>query len=403
MAPLFQPDTIFSVSQLTSLMRDILEATFPLITLEGEISNYRPNASGHLYFTLKDEGAQISAVMFRGNAFRLGFTPKDGLKVRCKGSISVYAPRGNYQIIITSMEIAGDGEILQMLEQRKRKLAAEGVFSQEHKKPLPRFPSVVGVVTSATGAALRDILQIIRRRNKSISVVIFPSLVQGDGAAQTIADQITCANDFELCDVLIVGRGGGSLEDLLPFSEECVVRAIAQSDIPVISAVGHEIDWALSDYAADVRAPTPSAAAELVSPLLSDIAAGLHQVQSELYTDMQSRVEKLRLMIKQFDKTNMEMRFRVIEQPVLHRFELARDALKQNMSEKIRTLRETITRCVDGLESASPKAIFERGYAMVTVKESGKIVRSSSDVSDGQQLVIHPAQGQIIARVEQRT
>ncbi len=403
MAPLYSPDTIFSVSQLTSLMREMLEATFPQITLEGEISNYRPNSSGHLYFTLKDEGAQISAVMFRGNAFRLNFTPKDGVKVRCKGSISIYAPRGNYQIIITSMEMAGDGQLLQMLEMRKRKLAAEGLFSQEKKKRLPYFPKTVGVVTSPTGAALRDILQILRRRNKAISVVIFPALVQGAGAAETIVEQIHCANDFELCDVLIVGRGGGSLEDLLPFSEECVVRAIAESDIPVISAVGHEIDWALSDFAADMRAPTPSAAAELVSPMLSDIVYTLQQSQQQLYADIQSKVEKLKLLVKQFDKSNMEVRFRMIEQPLLHRYETARQELKQNMADKIKELRETISRCVDGLESSSPKTIFERGYAMVTVKNSGKIIRSSQDVSEGDQIEITPAQGKILARVEEKS
>jgi len=402
MAPLYSPDTIFSVSQLTSLMREMLEATFPQITLEGEISNYRPNSSGHLYFTLKDEGAQISAVMFRGNAFRLNFTPKDGVKVRCKGSISIYAPRGNYQIIITSMEMAGDGQLLQMLEMRKRKLAAEGLFSEAKKQRLPYFPKTVGVVTSPTGAALRDILQILRRRNKAISVVIFPALVQGAGAAETIVEQIHTANDFELCDVLIVGRGGGSLEDLLPFSEECVVRAIAESDIPVISAVGHEIDWALSDFAADMRAPTPSAAAELVSPMLSDIVYTLQQSQQQLYADIQSKVEKLKLLVKQFDKSNMEVRFRMIEQPLLHRYETARQELKQNMADKIKELRETISRCVDGLESSSPKTIFERGYAMVTVKNSGKIIRSSQDVSEGDQIEITPAQGKILARVEEK-
>ena len=396
---LFPPDTVFSVTSLTALMRELLEATFPAITLEGEISNYRPNASGHLYFTLKDEGAQISAVMFRGRAASLSFAPKDGMKVRCKGSISVYAPRGNYQIIITSMELSGSGNILQLLEERKRALAAEGLFDQSRKKRLPVFPRTVGVVTSPTGAALRDILQITRRRNKAVSVVILPALVQGDGAADTIARQIQCANDFALCDVLIVGRGGGSLEDLLPFSEERVVRAVAESDIPVVSAVGHEIDWSLADYAADVRAPTPSAAAELVVPVLADIQQDLSACKNELYTTIESRVERLRLMVKSFDPYHMEVRFRTIEQPLLSRFDNAKEALLANMQQKARDTRLHIEQCVAVLEGASPRTILARGYSMVRDKYSGKIIRAESDVAAGDTLEIVPAHGAITAVV----
>ena len=392
-------DTIFSVSSLTSFLREILEATFPAVTLEGEISNYRPNASGHLYFTLKDEGAQISAVMFRGRAAGLTFVPKDGMKVRCKGSISVYAPRGNYQIIITSMEIAGEGNILQILEQRNKKLAAEGLFSSEHKKRLPFFPQTVGIVTSPTGAALRDILQITRRRNKCVSVVILPALVQGDGAAETIARQIQTANDFELCDVMIVGRGGGSLEDLLPFSEECVVRAIAASDIPVVSAVGHEIDWALSDYAADVRAPTPSAAAELVVPIQSEIVQGIEACKTEIYDAMKAKVERLRLMVKSFDPYHLEVRFRTIEQPLLARFDNAKDALLENMRRKAEDTKQHINQCVQALESASPKTILARGYAMVRDGETKRIIRSPKDTAAGRTLEIIPAEGAIRATV----
>ena len=392
-------DTVFSVSSLTSFLREILEATFPNITLEGEISNYRPNASGHLYFTLKDEGAQISAVMFRGRAASLAFAPKDGMKVRCKGSISVYAPRGNYQIIITSMEIAGEGNILQILEQRKRKLAAEGLFASEHKKRLPFFPRTIGIVTSPTGAALRDVLQITRRRNKCVSVVILPALVQGDGAAQTIAQQIQTANDFALCDVLIVGRGGGSLEDLLPFSEECVVRAIATSEIPVVSAVGHEIDWALSDYAADVRAPTPSAAAELVVPVQAEIVQGISACKTEIYDAMKAKVERLKLLVKSFDPYHMEVRFRTIEQPLLARFDNVKVALLENMQRKAEDTKAHIRECVQILESASPRTILARGYAMVRDSETKTIIRSPADTAPGKTLEIIPAQGTITATV----
>ena len=398
MTELFPKDTVFTVSNLTSLIRDLLEGTFSNITLEGEISNYRPNASGHLYFTLKDEGAQISAVMFRGRAMSLDFVPKDGMKVKCTGSVSVYAPRGNYQIIINKMEIAGAGNILQILEERKRRLAEEGLFNRENKKPIPRFSKRIGVVTSPTGAALRDILQITKRRNQGVDVVILPALVQGDGAAVTIANMIKTANDFDLCDVLIVGRGGGSLEDLLPFSEEIVVRAIASSHIPVVSAVGHEIDWSLADYAADMRAPTPSAAAELVVPKQSDILQGLAAYKEEFYNQISAKVERLKLMVKSFDVSNMEVRFRSIEQPLLNRLENARQSLIDGMNEKIKDTKQIIQQSVHILEQASPQTILNRGYSMVRTAD-GKIVRSPLDATSGTRLEITPASGKIFATV----
>lgn len=234
-------DNVFTVSELTSNIKDLLEGRFSHITLEGEISNCKPASTGHLYFYLKDENALISAVMFKGRMRTLNFTPADGTLVRARGSISVYPPRGNYQIIVESMELAGTGNILLMLEERKRRLVAEGLFDQDKKRPLPYFPQRVAVVTSPTGAALRDILQIMRRRNPKISVTVLPCQVQGADAAPAIANMIKVANVHNMADVLIVSRGGGSLEDLLPFSEEVVVRAVAESQIPVVSAVGHEI------------------------------------------------------------------------------------------------------------------------------------------------------------------
>ena len=395
----FPTDTVFTVSNLTSAIRDLLEGTFSNITLEGEISNYRPNASGHLYFTLKDDGAQISAVMFRGRAAGLAFVPKDGQKVKCTGSVSVYAPRGNYQIIINKMEIAGAGNILQILEERKQQLAAEGLFNRENKRPIPRFSKKIGVVTSPTGAALRDILQITKRRNPGVDVIILPALVQGDGAAVTIANMIKTANDFSLCDVLIVGRGGGSLEDLLPFSEEIVVRAIASSKIPVVSAVGHEIDWSLADYAADLRAPTPSAAAELVVPKQSDILQGLEAYKEEFYNQISSKVERLKLMIKSFDVQNMEVRFRSIEQPLLNRLENARAAIIDGMNQKIKDTRSILSQSVQILEQASPQTILNRGYSMERTQD-GKIVRSPQDAATGTRLEITPANGKILATVD---
>lgn len=396
---LFSEETVFSVTRLTSQIKDILENSFSNITLEGEISGYRPNASGHLYFTLKDENAQISAVMFRGKALSLKFIPKDGLKVRCTGTISVYAQRGNYQIIISKMEIAGQGNILALLEERKRKLASEGLFDSSRKQKIPYFSKTIGVVTSSTGAALRDILQITKRRNPIVNVIIYPALVQGESAAPSIAQQIKNANKFKMCDVLIVGRGGGSLEDLLPFSEEIVVRSVAESEIPVISAVGHEIDWALCDYAADLRAPTPSAAAENAVPLLQDMKFTVQNYKNEMLLNINSRVEKMKLLIKSFNPEHLEIRFRSIEQPLLSRFENAKENIVFNMQEKLKDLRQKIEQSAQILENASPKTILAKGYSMVKNKD-GSIVRSQNDVKSGEDIYIFPATGTISATVK---
>lgn len=396
---LFSPDTVFTVSQINSLLKGVIEESFPLITIEGEISNYRPNSTGHLYFTLKDKTSQISAVMFRFRATSLTFVPKDGMFVRCKGSLSVYEPRGTYSISINSMELAGEGNILLLLEQRKRQFLQEGLFDEQRKKPLPLFPKTVGVVTSSTGAALRDIMQIIRRRNSTTGITIFPAIVQGSDAAPSIASQIKIANKFKMCDVLIVGRGGGSLEDLLPFSEECVVRAVAESEIPVISAVGHEIDWALCDFAADKRAPTPSAAAELCTPVKSEVISYLQNKQSEFYTAIKSRVENLKLLIKQFSPENMENRFRNIEQPLLFRFDSAKEDLLKGMSERLKETRIHIEKMKSILEASNPKLILAKGYSMVRDKTTGKIIRGIEDTSIGSEIEIIPAKGKITATV----
>lgn len=394
-------DKVLSVSELNSLLKDVLEGTFPSIKIEGEISNYRPNSSGHLYFTLKDTTSQISAVMFRSNVMSLSFVPKDGVKVQCTGRITVYPPRGNYQILITKMEVAGEGDVLKMLEDRKRRLAMEGLFESQRKRQLPAFPKTIGVVTSSTGAALRDILQITRRRNPCVSVIIFPALVQGDEAAPSIVKQINIANAYNICDVLIVGRGGGSLEDLLPFSEEIVVRAIAASKIPVVSAVGHEIDWALSDYAADCRAPTPSAAAEIVVPQKIDILNNLQYLSNELYQEMTRRIDKMKSMVKQFNPDNMELKFRSIEQPLLSRLDNAKEAIIQNMMQKVKDTKMLIENCHAILESSSPQTILARGYSMVRNKETQEIITNTKNLTKGTQIEIVPAVGRFTATVDE--
>ena len=389
---------VFSVAQITSYIKEILEGAFSTITVEGEISNWRPSTSGHVYFTLKDNSAQLKAVMFKGSLYSLKFKPKDGDKVRCTGRLSVYEPQGNYQLIVNKMEATGSGDILAMLEERKKRLAQEGLFNEENKKVLPQFPRTIGVVTSPTGAAIRDILQVSRRRNKNINVIVLPALVQGEGAAQTIAKMIEIANFYKLCDILIVGRGGGSLEDLLPFSEENVVRAVAASEIPVISAVGHEIDWALCDYAADKRAATPSAAAELAVPLLSDIKQGISYYKTELYNEIKGKIEKKRLIVRAFDPSSLEVRFRNIQQPLLNRFDKAKEGLRDGILDKIKDYRTKLATYKTILENASPQTILNRGYSMVR-DENGDVVRDSAQVNEGAALLITPAKGSIKAKV----
>jgi len=392
-----------TVTELTELIRRTLEGKFPQVVVEGELSNYRPSSTGHLYFTLKDAGASIQAIMFKNRIRSLNFEPKDGMLLRAKGGLSVYAQRGTYSIVVEEMERAGEGDILAMLEERKRKLAAEGLFDEARKRPLPRFPETVGVISSPTGAALRDILNILKRRARGVRVVIFPAPVQGAEAAAIIARRIQQANQWRLADVLIVGRGGGSLEDLLPFSEEVVVRAMASSAIPVVSAVGHEIDWALSDYAADLRAPTPSAAAELVSGDREETLRNVRFLAADLASSISGRIERVRLLSRPFSPSDLEYRLRSILQPRLMRFDDARDAVLENTRERIMELKSRLVLARTGLEAASPLAVLERGFSVVRVErdgQAGELVRRAEDVKSGDRLVIRPLEGLIRAVAE---
>lgn len=277
-------NNILTVSQLNYSVRHQLEAEFGHIWLVGEISNFSQPVSGHWYLTLKDEQAQVRCAMFRMKNQRVNFQPRNGMQVLVRAGVSLYEPRGDYQVIIETMQLAGDGILQQQFEQLKMKLAGEGLFAQEHKKSLPTFVKRVGIITSSSGAALQDILHILHRRDPSLQVVIYPSMVQGKEATQDIVTMIELANKRQECDVLIVGRGGGSLEDLWCFNEEAVARAIYYSNIPIISAVGHETDVTIADFVADLRAPTPSAAAELVS-----------RDQQELYRQLQHQLDRASL------------------------------------------------------------------------------------------------------------
>jgi exodeoxyribonuclease VII large subunit len=388
-----------TVSELTEQIRTCLEGSFSYVRVEGELSNCRPASSGHLYFSLKDFSAKIDAVMFRNKLKSLTFEPKDGMLLRVRGSLSVYAPRGTYSIVCEEMEIAGEGEILAILEKRKKKLAAQGLFDDERKRPLPRFPAVVGVVSSPTGAAVRDILNILARRAAGIRVIILPAPVQGDEAACIIAARIRQANKWKIADVLIVGRGGGSLEDLLPFSDEEVVRVVAESEIPVVSAVGHEIDWALCDFAADLRAPTPSAAAELVSEGMAAATGTIKTMVDNFSSVIRARLERARLLLKPFDPRDLEYRFRAILQPRLVRLDDAKDALVKAVADRKENLRGRIALAAAVIEATSPVAALERGFSVVT-NSNGEIIRNSANVKNGERLFIRPLKGKINTIVE---
>lgn len=387
------PDHTYSVSELTDRIKTTLEQGFPAVWVEGEISNFREASSGHLYFTLKDADAVISVVMFRGRAARLRFAVEDGQLVRIYGGVSVYARRGNYQIIAETMVLAGVGALLALLEERKRKLAAEGLFDEAKKKPIPLYPSRVAVVTSPTGAAIRDILNVAGRRSAGVDIVVLPVPVQGAEAAPRIAKQIERANWFGLGEVIIIGRGGGSLEDLMPFSEEVVVRAVAASETPVISAVGHEIDVALSDLAADLRAPTPSAAAEVVSARREDLLARVRELSMLMRRTIADRLSRIRLVVQQFSDENLERNYRTLVQPFLLRLDDAKETILSAMERRIGELRTRYQLARNGLESCSPFDVLRRGYSVVRKEKDRTVIRRSSQVSPGDELAVQLSEG----------
>ena len=391
----------YTVTEITELIKGTLEDGFPWITVQGEVSNFRPSASGHWYFSLKDVNAVLSVVMFRGKLDMVKFTPEDGMLVTASGGISVYPRRGNYQLICESLARAGQGDILATLEERKRALAAEGLFDLARKKPLPLFPSRIAVVTSPTGAAVRDILRVLRRRNAGVDVVILPTPVQGDGADERIAWAIEAAARWKLGEVIIVGRGGGSLEDLLPFSSEVVVRAIAACPLPVISAVGHETDITLSDLAADVRAPTPSAAAEMVAASRMELLAKVGGLQASLQGSLQQRLERIRMLLGQFTAENLERNVRLFLQPYLQRLDDAKEGISLGFTGSLTDAKHRFELAARELSSYSPLEVLSRGYAVVTHEKSKKVLLSADSVGTGDGLDIRLARGGMRATVEE--
>jgi exodeoxyribonuclease VII large subunit len=436
---------IYTVSELTQKIKSVLEATYPFVWLVGEISNFRLPSSGHYYFTLKDAGSQIGAVMFRAQNRTLKFRPEDGLSVIAMGRLNVYEPKGIYQIIIEYLEPEGVGVLQLAFEQLKARLAAEGLFDDRFKQSLPFLPGKIAVITSPTGAVIRDILHVIHRRYPNMAVEIAPVRVQGEGAAEEIAEALNLLNERDNAEVIVVARGGGSLEDLQPFNSEVAARAIFSSHIPVVSAVGHETDFTIADFAADVRAPTPSAAAELIVPVKEDLARVVEQALGALKTALFQRLRllkeqtlqvsrrlihprrqiadyRLRLddaserMLRGLSRELIKMRDhldvmdgRLLRSSPLSLVEELNVTLKYNLETLFSTMqfylqsrRGSLGTTVASLNALNPLAILERGYSVIRALPDYAIVKDVQLVHVGQQVEVTLSRGGMLCRVERK-
>ena len=436
-------DNIYSVSQLNQSVRLMLENQLGAVWLTGEISNFSQPVSGHWYLSLKDENAQVRCAMFRMKNLRVSFRPTNGMQVLVRANVSLYEPRGDYQLIIESMHLAGEGLLMQQFEALKLKLAAEGLFAQHLKKNLPHFSKAVGIITSKTGAALQDILHILQRRDPSLKIIIYPTAVQGKDAATDIAQMIELANQRQEVDVLIVGRGGGSLEDLWCFNEEMVARAIFHSHLPVISAVGHETDVTIADFVADVRAPTPSAAAELVSRNQTELLQQLqyrrqrleialdrlfaekqqklkhlslrlhnqhpqaqlriqqqlimqlsHRLQQSLRHRWQKKAENLTALSIRLYKNPLPLRLQQYEQQLAQ----LKVRLNSHMNLTLSLQQKQLAHLCGKLDSLSPLKVLARGYS-ITQNQQNFTIRSIKDVNVGEQIKTRLTDGNIISQV----
>lgn len=395
---------VLSVGQLTALIQGVLETQFQGVWVGGEVSEVSRPHSGHVYFTLKDEQAQIRGVIWRSTAVRMKFRLEEGQQVVCHGDLDVYPPRGSYQLVVRQVEPQGQGALQLAFKQLQQRLAAEGLFDPRHKKPLPAFPRRVAFVTSPTGAAIRDFLEIAARRLAGVEILVIPARVQGECAADEIVRGIELANQIQPpLDVLVVGRGGGSLEDLWCFNEESVVRAIFASRLPVVSAVGHEIDVTLADLAADVRALTPSEAAERVIPSAEELTARLAQFQRRMSATLRGRIAALKARTEQLGRS------RVLRNPKSLIFDLSHrlDELDQHAARAIRRrlalAGDRLNATAGCLESLSPLGVLARGYSVTTNLGSGEIVRAAGDVKPGDRLHTRLARGELFSRVETRS
>ena len=444
--PVERPNSqdIYTVSRLNREVRNVLEDVFPTIWLQGEISNLARPASGHLYFSLKDSSAQIRCAMFRNRQSGLRFKPDNGMQVLLKANLSLYEARGEYQLIVESMEPAGEGTLQLAFESLKKKLSAERMFDEAHKKVLPIFPSRIGIITSSTGAAIRDIINVLGRRYPAGGLIVYPVPVQGNAAAARIAKAIQVADHRQECQVLIVARGGGSLEDLWAFNEEVVARAIHACAIPIVSGVGHETDFSIADFVADQRAPTPSAAAEMVSPDSNKLVQQLKRYEDQLIRWQSNNLQQLQRHVDYLSKQipHPEQRLCQIAQSLdanayrlgslleqrlaQSKFALSscqsrlsrynpqqritnqqqrlvslRQQLKQTLRFQLDKLSRKQIMLKQQLQTLSPNATLARGYAIVTQKNNGKIVRQTQELRPGDQLNVKLAKGHVDSKVTQ--
>ena len=389
---------VYTVSELASEVRSLLEGNFALVRVIGEISSLSRASSGHAYFSLKDADASLPAVMFRSAVTRIGGeVPEEGTEVECLGRLTLYEPRGRTQLVVEWMVPRGAGALGLKFLKLKEKLSAEGLFDPERKRPIPFLPGSIGIVTSPTGAAVRDILKVLSRRFPSVPVLICPVRVQGEGAAEEIAAAIERMGDGRHCDVLIAGRGGGSLEDLWAFNEEVVVRAVAAAKVPVISAVGHEVDLVLCDLAADVRAPTPTAAAELVVPDREELQRQMEDIAKDLYRVMKLGVSTARNRLMGTTRRIRDPR-RVLDAYRLRLDEAERTAVNRVRLENERR-RTRLQGHIGALSSLSPLAVLERGYGVVS-RPDGKTLRESTQVSAGDPIQVRLHRGRLDGTVD---
>jgi exodeoxyribonuclease VII large subunit len=439
---------IFTVSRLNREARAVIEGSFPLLWVEGEISNLAQPASGHIYFTLKDPAAQVRCAMFRAKRMLLGFAPVNGQQVLVRARVSLYEGRGEFQLNVEHMEPAGEGALRLQLERLKQKLAAEGLFDETLKRPLPAFPRQVGIVTSPTGAAIRDLLSILRRRFPGLPVLVYPSKVQGEGAVEELIAMLELANRRRECDVLVLARGGGPLEDLMAFNDERLARAIRRSAVPVVTGVGHEIDLSIADLAADRRAATPSAAAELISPSAIQVAQrlrGLEQrldtaagrMTSKLRQRLDTTLRHLRLLhpaagVQRQQQAMDELERRIIEamsrrtdrsrgrwqaaagrllsaspRRSVERLTSASLALRTRLMRAMPVLQQVrgqrLARAVQSLETLSPLATLSRGYAIVRLLPDGRVLTDAKVADAGSIVEAQLAKGRLVCRVEGQT
>ena len=391
-----------TVTQLNKYLKDRFDEDENLgaILVKGEISNFKNHYTGHLYFTLKDENSLIKCIMFKSYAERLAFKPKDGMKVMVFGSVSVFERDGVYQIYVKSMMEDGMGDLHEQFEQLKAKLEAEGLFDESHKKPIPLYPKVVGVLTSQTGAVIRDIINVSTRRNPNVYIRLLPVPVQGPGAAEKIAEKIKVMNEKKLADVLIIGRGGGSLEDLWPFNEEIVARAIYDSELPIISAVGHETDFTIADFVADLRAPTPSAAAELAVANIEDVRETLKLYNNRYKVALKKKIELMRLS---YEKCMARPAYKNPTQKINEQYmviDMKVKALQNSMMLKLKEAKTSFVKETAKLDSLSPLKTLTRGYSIVTKQESGKVIKSVDDLNSGEKVNLRLSDGQKTATID---